>query len=156
MARYYQGYFKPLNPRKYKGDPTKIIYRSSWELKLMSFLDSSSSILEWSSESIIIPYYCPVRKSYHRYFPDFWIKKRTSKGIAIDLIEVKPLHQVLPPKKREVKTQKQRTRLIEEMQTYIINSSKWAAAEEYCALRNWNFCKFTEKELDIPANGTTK
>ena len=30
----YKGYFKPKNPKKYKGDPTNIIYRSLWEKKL--------------------------------------------------------------------------------------------------------------------------
>ncbi len=154
--RYYQGYFKPINPQKYKGDPTKITYRSSWELKFMSYLDKSPSILEWSSECIVIPYYCSVRKNYHRYYPDFWIKKQNSQGVSIDLIEIKPSIQVAPPKQRTVKTPKQRQRLIEEMQTYLINSSKWLAAEAYCKLRNWNFCKFTEKELNIPTNGNTR
>ena len=29
-----KGRYKPINPSKYKGNPTNIIYRSSWELKL--------------------------------------------------------------------------------------------------------------------------
>jgi hypothetical protein len=122
----------------------------------MSYLDKTESILEWSSEEIIIPYYCIVRKSYHRYFPDFWIKKKNSQGISIDLIEVKPAIQTQPPKPRVVKTQKQRKRLVDETTTYLINRAKWDAAEQYCKLRNWNFYKFTEKELSIPTNGNTR
>ena len=40
-----KGIFKPINYKKYKGDPTKIVYRSSWELKVMSSLDSDSNYL---------------------------------------------------------------------------------------------------------------
>ncbi len=42
----HQGYFKPKNPQKYKGDPTNIIYRSGWELKFMLYVDSHPEILE--------------------------------------------------------------------------------------------------------------
>ena len=36
----YKGYFKPINSFKYLGNPTNIIYRSLWEMKLMAYLDS--------------------------------------------------------------------------------------------------------------------
>ena len=39
-----QGYFTPQNPDKYKGDITKIIYRSSWELKFLVYCDNTMSI----------------------------------------------------------------------------------------------------------------
>ena len=50
----YKGYFKPKNPAKYKGNPTNIIYRSRWELKLMMHLDERSDVLSWGSEEVII------------------------------------------------------------------------------------------------------
>ena len=52
----YKGRFKPKHYKKYKGDPTKVIYRSMWELRFMKYCDKNPSILEWSSEEIIIPY----------------------------------------------------------------------------------------------------
>ena len=42
----YKGRFIPKNPKKYGGDPTNIIYRSSWEHRLMKYLDENSNILE--------------------------------------------------------------------------------------------------------------
>ena len=36
-----QGKFRPKNPSKYKGDPTNIIYRSSWELTVFKYLDNN-------------------------------------------------------------------------------------------------------------------
>ena len=75
MAKYYQGKFNPKNPHKYKGDFTNIIYRSGWELKLMSYLDKHPHVTKWNSEEIIIPYRSCVDGKMHRYFPDFYVEK---------------------------------------------------------------------------------
>ena len=77
MTSYYQGKFKPTNPKKYRGNPTNIIFRSGWELKFMKFCDTNKDILEWGSEEVIIPYKSPLDGRYHRYFPDFSVKIRT-------------------------------------------------------------------------------
>ena len=45
MEKYVKGIFKPRNPQKYKGNPTNIIYRSSWELKMMSHFDGHPNII---------------------------------------------------------------------------------------------------------------
>ena len=45
----YKGLFKPKNPKKYKGDPTNIIYRSSWEKQMMIYFDNNEHIVEWQS-----------------------------------------------------------------------------------------------------------
>ena len=65
-----KGMFKPKNPQKYRGDPTNIIYRSSFELKLMVYLDQHPEVISWGSEEIIIPYKSPIDNRYHRYFVD--------------------------------------------------------------------------------------
>ena len=41
-----QGYFRPQQPDRYMGDPSQIIYRSSWEYKFLKWLDSSPSVLK--------------------------------------------------------------------------------------------------------------
>ena len=87
----YKGRFRPKNIQKYKGDPSNIVYRSLWELRFMRYLDSHPSILEWASEEIVIPYYSPVDKKMHRYFPDFWVRSVSSDNqINTMLIEIKP------------------------------------------------------------------
>lgn len=93
---YLKGRFKPRNPNKYRGDPTNIIYRSGWELKVMMSFDHDPSVLEWSSEETIIPYMSPRDGAYHRYFPDF--KVRLKEGIF--LVEVKPLKDLSPSKSK--------------------------------------------------------
>lgn len=142
----YQGYFKPKNPQKYKGDPTNIVYRSSWELKLMLFLDSRPEIVQWSSEEIVIPYISPIDGKYHRYFPDFIVTKINKQGKKeTTLIEVKPLAQTKPPKKSNKITKK----YITEVKTWGVNEAKWKAANEYCKDRGWTFQIFTEENLGI-------
>lgn len=137
-----KGRFKPKNPEKYKGDPTNIVYRSSWELKLMGYLDSHEQVVQWSSEEFCIPYRSPVDNRIHRYFPDFWVKKMDG---SVVVIEVKPAIQTEPPKQPKRMTR----RYVNEVFEYGKNQAKWKAAQEYCADRGWNFEVFTEKELGI-------
>ena len=141
----YQGFFKPKNPDKYKGDPTNIIYRSGWELKLMIYLDNHKDILKWSSEEIIVPYRSPIDGRIHRYFPDFIVKVKKKDGqVMTHVIEVKPEHQTKAP------TQKKKTKkFLEEQATFIINQSKWKAASEFCKDHGWKFQVLTEKDLGI-------
>ena len=142
----YQGYFKPKNPHKYKGDPTNIIYRSSWELKLMKYLDERKDVVKWGSEEIVIPYRSPIDGKVHRYFPDFIGTKINKDGIQeTALIEVKPKSQTQPPKRQNKITK----RYLTEVKTWGVNEAKWRAALEYCKDRGWTFHIFTEKELGI-------
>ena len=142
----YKGTFRPRNPQKYRGNPDNIIYRSSWELKLMSYLDRHPDVIYWASEEIAIPYRSPVDNKIHRYYPDFLVKKKNPQGIIESIvIEVKPESQVAPPQKKK-KTDK---KYLNEVMTYGINSAKWKAAKEYCELKNWKFLIMTEKELGI-------
>lgn len=146
----YKGRFVPKNPAKYKGNPTNIIYRSLWELKLMSYLDGHPGVIKWSSEEVVIPYRSPIDGRMHRYFPDFWVKKKNRDGLVETvLIEVKPYKQTQPPNIKTKLTPKGRLsrRYLGEVKTYGINQAKWKAAEEYCKDRNMKFQILTEKEL---------
>ena len=142
----YRGKYYPSFPRKYKGDPTNIIYRSLWERKFMVYCDKNAKILEWGSEEIALPYISPHDSRVHRYFPDFYIKVQENTGkIKRYLIEVKPLKQTTKPKKPKRQTKG----YIREAFEYARNQAKWKAAREYCADRMGEFKVITEKELDI-------
>jgi hypothetical protein len=144
----YKGTFRAINGKKYKGDPTNIIYRSSWELKLMQYLDIHPDVLEWSSEEIVIPYISPIDGRRHRYFVDFYVKKKSVDGkVEGMLIEVKPAKQTKPPEVKMVKSQRPTKRYITEVMTWGVNLAKWKAAEEYCKDRGWQFVIMTEHEL---------
>jgi len=147
----YKGKYKPSNYRKYKGDPTNIIYRSLWERKFMYYCDHNENVLQWSSEEYVIPYKSPVDGKWHRYFPDFWMKVRSTDGKTTTyLVEVKPKKQVEGPKPQKRKTQQ----YITEVATYATNKAKWKAAEEFCKDNGVEFKIITEDELGIKSYGT--
>ena len=142
----YKGKYSPSYPRKYKGDPTNIVYRSLWERKFMVYCDLNDNILEWGSEEIVMPYRSPVDGRVHRYFPDFYIKVKESTGrIKKMIIEIKPKRQCSPPSKPK----KQTKGYLREAYEYAKNQAKWEAASEWCKDRGYIFKVFTEKELGI-------
>ena len=142
----YKGKFQPSYPRKYKGDPTNIIYRSLWERRFMIYCDTNEKILEWGSEEIIVPYRSPVDNRYHRYFPDFYIKVKENNGkIKKMIIEIKPYKQCIEPKVQKRKTKG----YIYEVVEYAKNQAKWKAAEEWCLDRGYEFKVLTESDLGI-------
>ena len=142
----YKGKFRPKNRKKYNGNPSEIIYRSSWELKFMNYCDNNNKIVKWSSEEIIIPYRCPTDNKIHRYFPDFYIKYKDVKGkLHEKVIEVKPARQVKEPKIQKRRTKK----YLAEVFTYAKNIAKWEAAEDFCKDRSWECQILTEKELGV-------
>ena len=137
----YSGKYKPINPKKYKGDPTKIIYRSLWERKFMNFCDTKPSVTKWASEEIFIPYRSPRDGKVHRYYPDFYMKT----GDKESIIEIKPLKQCKPPKEPKRKTAKYKADCL----TYLVNQAKWKYAKKWCKARGLSFVVLTEKDLNV-------
>jgi hypothetical protein len=138
--------YKPINSSKYKGDPTNIVCRSSWERKFCVWCDYTDTVLLWSSEEYVIPYISPLDSKTHRYFPDFYVKIRNANGkIEEWIVEVKPAAQTKEPKKQSRMTK----RYINEVKTYAVNKYKWDYALEWCKDRNFKFVIFTERELGI-------
>lgn len=141
----YSGRFIPKNPQKYVGDHTNIIYRSTWECRVMEWLDRNTDIISWASEELAIPYISPVDGRKHRYFPDFLVKVKTKTGSKTMMIEVKPARQAKPPEPRKRVTKQ----YINEVATWGVNQAKWKAAEEYCLDRGWQFSVLTEDHLGL-------
>ena len=142
----YKGKYKPLRPYKYKGNPTKVTYRSLWERKFMQYCDDNINILEWASEEMFVWYKSPVDNRAHRYFPDFYIKVKESTGVIKKyIIEVKPKRQTKPP----AKPKRQTRGYLREAFEYAKNKAKWKAANEWCLDRGYEFKVLTEKELGI-------
>jgi hypothetical protein len=136
----YSGRYRPTNPGKYKGDPSKIIYRSLWERQVFKFLDENDDVVKWASEEVIIPYICKTDGKPHRYFVDLMIQLKAG---DVYLVEIKPKNQTVPPKKSSRKTK----RYVTEVLTYIKNESKWEAAKEYCKDRGYSFQVWTEDTI---------
>lgn len=137
--RTYSGKYKVKNPSKYKGDPSKVVYRSGWERQTFIWCDTHDQIVEWSSEEIVVPYLYEVDKKFHRYFVDLKIKFNTGETI---LVEIKPAKETELPKRPD-----KSKRYINEALTYVKNMNKWEAANDYAKDRGWKFQIWTEDTL---------
>jgi len=110
----------------------------------MDKFDREDWVVSWASEEIIVPYKSPVDGKWHRYFVDFVIKVKNSKGeLETWMIEVKPKKQTKPPEPQKRVTK----RYLTEVATWGVNEAKWKAAIEYCKDRKWKFVIFTEDQL---------
>ena len=144
--KYLQGKYIVRHPEKYLGDHSNVIYRSSWELKFLSWCDNNDSVVGFASEEIIIPYKSPVDGKYHRYFVDCLVKVKDKNGIIkTHLIEIKPKKQTMEPEKKKRVTKQ----YIQEVVTWGVNQAKWKAATEYCLDRGWEFKLITEDHLGL-------
>lgn len=141
MPKYYKGKYRVKNIAKYKGDPTKVEYRSMWERQVFRWLDDCKDVEWWNSEEVVVPYKCKTDNRVHRYFVDLLVKFKGNPRPY--LIEIKPKKQTQPPKQPSRKSQKYLT----EVTTYIKNQSKWKFATEYCKDRGWEFTIWTEDTI---------
>src|ERR1017187_6175587 len=141
-----KGKWKPKNKQKYSGNISNICFRSSLELRFMVYCDVNSSILEWSSEEVVINYTNPFDHTTHRYFVDFWVKLKNTKGeIKQYLVEVKPDRYT-----REPEIPKKRTRqFLNEVVQWKINEAKWEAARKYATMKGCSFILITENDLGL-------
>lgn len=147
--RTLQGRFYPINPQKYRGDSKEIVYRSSWELAVMSRFDKDIRIKWWSSEEFVIKYWNPVKGREARYFPDFVIGVQHGDVERIIMIEVKPHAETLPPKPPKKNHAKSMQRYLSEQDTFAVNQAKWKAARELCQRKGLHFQIFTEYEIGL-------
>ena len=147
---FKQGYFQPRNPEKYMGDPTKIIWRSSWEFRFMTWCDIHPQIKQWSSEPVPIPYNNPVTKKVAKYFVDFYIVVEKNGVLESYLIEVKPNSQTKPPNQKLLegnRTLKKIQSYNWQLKTYVVNKAKFEAAVQFAKSRGMKFAICDEKFL---------
>ena len=144
---FSQGFFIPSHPEKYTGNVNEIRYLSSWEVKLMRFLDSNPAVLNWLSESYPIDYWSEADNKMRKYYIDFFVKILKDDGTQENLaIEVKPHSEKYPPKKSK---RKREDVYLKEEYTYRVNQAKWKTAEEWCKHHNFRFVVMDEYDLGI-------
>ena len=140
----YSGTFIPINKMKYKGDYTKIHYRSNWEKFYMNHLDNHPEVLWWNSEECVIPYFSNADGKKRRYFMDFHVKFKNGQEF---LVEVKPHKETQEPQKPAKLTATAKKRFMNEVYTFQVNQDKWKAASALADKRGINFRILTENGL---------
>jgi hypothetical protein len=141
MSRIQKGKYRVQCREKYLGDSKEVVYRSSWERKTFTFLDTHPKVKAWASEEIVIPYKGPDGKP-HRYFPDLYIEMTSGTKL---LVEIKPALQTKPPK-LTMKAKHPR-RFLKEAKRFAVNHAKWTAAKRWCENKDLDFHIWTEKTL---------
>jgi hypothetical protein len=147
--RYNQGFYKIFNVDKYMGDPTKCIYRSSWEFKFMLYLDRTDKILRWGSENIVIPYQDEKGK-IHRYYPDFYYEMSINgdpHNFTRVVAEIKPRKETIYPSTPKKKTIKAFETYEYQLKTYQKNLYKWTKAITWCERNKMRFVIIHEDHL---------
>jgi hypothetical protein len=143
-----KGTFRPLNPKKYRGDVTRIIYRSWLEFRYMRKFDANKAVKWWAAEELPVPYVSPVDGKTHRYFVDFVYCVEENGVERVVMLEIKPKSQTRAPKMTVSKQgRKNRKRFIGESITFAVNQAKWNAARVFCQKQGWEFRTATEQEV---------
>jgi hypothetical protein len=149
---YRQGYYKLTNAEKYVGDPSKIIYRSSWEYRFCRYCDHTPEVLKWSSEPVAIPYFSPLdepgRIKPRNYYVDFYMRVKKGNETIDYLAEVKPSKSLQKPILEGVKHTTQKLKNYNyALQTWIVNRAKFSAAKQYAEKIGYKFILVTDEFL---------
>lgn len=151
-SKFSQSIYEVTNHGKYMG-ATNPFYRSSWEYRMMYYLDHNKNVLKWNSENIVIPYKW-VDGKIHRYYTDFYVEVKNREG-GIDklVIEVKPKDQCPGSDKIPKPPRKKTAKAMKNYQDKLIalkrNELKWESAKEYCKKRGYTFTVITEDDLFV-------
>lgn len=136
--KWAKGEFIPKNKEKYAGKG-KIVYRSSWEWRMMDFFDKNPAVLNWASESVRIPYKNPLTGKNTSYVPDFLVMYVDKNGNKhAELIEVKPSAQA---------TMEAAGKSMRNKAMVALNTAKWMAAKAWCKAQGIEFRIITEKDM---------
>ena len=139
--------FNLTKPEKYIGDADNIIFRSSWEIKFGRWCEANSSVVQWNSEGVIVPYFSRADNKMRRYYIDFIVKLRTADGTTKTfMVEIKPESQTKPPKTGRGRSKKT---VLTETYNFMVNTDKWEAAHAYGKKAGMEFIVLSERELGI-------
>jgi len=144
---YSQGYYILQNPHKYVGNPTNIIYRSSWENRFCRYCDLSENVLMWSSEPFPIKYVSPVDNKEHDYYIDFYVRILKNGKEQDYLVEIKPEASLKKPILEGSQTMKKLKNFNYEAKTFLVNAAKFSAAKKYAESIGYKFIIVTEEFL---------
>lgn len=160
---YNQGNYIPKNKDKVIKLNTQggVYYRSSWEKKIMHWLDNNSNISKWGAECLRIPYQMThfdrgdTKIKEHCYYPDFYYEMRNSEGVLKQVVvEVKPykeykMVQDLNEGRLNVpdSTLKKLKNFEYDLKMAYKNKQKWETMIQWCNLKGYEFIIITEQHL---------
>lgn len=168
-SHYKQGLFIPNNKEKVikLNSNGGLFYRSSWEKKIMIWLDNKEEIIRWGAEGIEIPYisremveidgHSELKNKNRCYYPDFYYEMKLSDGrIKKVVAEVKPKKEYEMAYKflsEEIKVDpnlsvKKLKNLEYDFKMGQKNAAKWSTMIDWCERKGLEFIIITEDHLN--------
>lgn len=161
-GKYHQGNYVPINKDKVLklNSQGGVYYRSSWEKKIMIWLDKNEKINMWGAECMSIPYQMThyengdIKVKSHTYYPDFYYEMRIKGVLKQVVVEVKPhkeYEMVQKLKKKEMKVPEKGLKKLRnfeyDLKTAQRNSAKWETMIKWCNKKGYEFIILTEMHL---------
>jgi hypothetical protein len=162
-SKYHGGNYVPKNKDKVLKLNTQggVYYRSSWEKKIMYWLDNKKEIIKWGAECLRIPYQMThfdngdMKVKEHSYYPDFYYEMRNSDGILKQVVvEVKPQKEyemVLKLTEGKLNVPENGLRKLKsfeyELKLAQKNRNKWETMIKWCNKKGYEFVIITENHL---------
>ena len=162
-SKFHNGNFVPTNKDKVLklNNEGGVYYRSSWEQKIMVWLDQKTEIFQWGAECLEIPYQMThfdngdARVKSHRYYPDFFYRLRGSDGVLREVVvEVKPkkdYNMVIALSEGKLQVPEKGLKKLKsfeyDMKMAYKNKQKWEIMIQWCQKKGYEFIIITEDNL---------
>jgi hypothetical protein len=162
-SNYNQGNYVPNNKDKVIKLNTAggVYFRSSWEKKIMTWLDHNDKIIKWGAECMKIPYQMThfengdMRVKEHCYYPDFYYEMRTEDGVLKQVVvEVKPMKEynmVIALNEGKLQVPQKGTKKLKnfeyDLKMAYKNKNKWETMINWCNKKGYEFIIITEENL---------
>ena len=163
---YHQGNYNPINKDKVLklNSIGGIYYRSSWEYKIIVWLDNNKDVIKWGSECVTIPYQLThfhrdgdIKVKEHCYYPDFYYEIKNKDGSIKKVVaEVKPMKEYLmvlnlTENKLSIPnnpTMKKLKNFEYDLKMAQKNREKWETMVKHCDKKGWEFIVITENIIN--------
>jgi hypothetical protein len=162
-SSYKSGNFIPMNKHKVLklNKEGGVYFRSSWENRIMIWLDNNESIKMWGAECLKIPYQMTHFKSGdleirdHNYYPDFYYEMLNQDGsIKRVVVEVKPhkeYQMVLDLNEGKLNVPQNGLKKLKSFEYDLKmaqrNRDKWETMIKWCNKKGYEFIIITEHHL---------
>jgi hypothetical protein len=162
-SNYNQGNYVPKNKDKVIKLNTAggVYFRSSWEKKIMTWLDYNDKIIKWGAECMKIPYQMThfdngdMRVKEHCYYPDFYYEMRGEDGVLKQVVvEVKPMKEynmVIALNEGKLQVPQKGTKKLKnfeyDLKMAYKNKNKWETMISWCNKKGYEFIIITEENL---------
>jgi hypothetical protein len=162
-SNYNQGNYVPKNKDKVIKLNTQggVYFRSSWEKKIMTWLDYNEKIIKWGAECMKIPYQMThfdngdMKIKEHCYYPDFYYEMRNEEGVLKQVVvEVKPAKEynmVIALTEGKLQVPQKGTKKLKnfeyDLKMAYKNKNKWETMISWCNKKGYEFIIITEDNL---------